>query len=437
MTEVLLYNTGKIIPVYDTPFRLFFQGVFGCLYYIWEFLPLKGGLPMTVTGIIAEFDPFHGGHAHLISRAKALLPENGIAVIMSGGFTQRGAPSCADKIARAQAAVENGADIVFELPVAFALASAPVFARGAVSHLASTGLLTNLVFGSESEDISALRLAAEESGREGFSERVKELTSQGATYATAAAQACSPSVAEILSNPNDLLAVEYIRALGAFCPEVLPVAVKRVGAAHGSADEGAIYPSASRVRQMARDGAEISDLPLPENVRSILAKEAAKGRFPFDSRKLDAAVLAVICRMSAEELSSAPDGCEGLSQRIAAAAKNACTVEELCAFSKSRNFTLARVRRCVWQAFLGITKEDQQRPPEYLRVLAVGKNGRNILRAMEGRASVPVITKPAVLHSLSSEAEACASLEARADSLRSLALPVREDMFKKSPYVEK
>ncbi|MBQ1954173.1 MAG: nucleotidyltransferase family protein [Clostridia bacterium] len=390
---------------------------------------------MALTGIIAEFDPFHGGHAHLIASAKGLFPENGVVCIMSGGFTQRGAPSCADKIARAKMAVENGADIVFELPLAFALSPAPIFAKGGVSHLAATGILSHLVFGSESEDISALKRAAGETESDDFSQRVKELVSRGETYASAAASVCSTETAKILLNPNDLLAVEYIRALSRFCPEVLPVAVKRVGAAHGSFEENAEFPSASKVRALARSGVRPEALPLPQNVRERLSYEAEQGRFPLLSQRLDAAVLAVICRMSEEELASVPEGGDGLANRIFSAAQEASTVEELCSLAKSRNFTLARVRRCVWQAFLGITREDQNREPQYLRVLAVGRGGREILREMEESSRVPVITKPAALNGLSPEAVRQAQLEARADSLRSLALGKRENMLKRSPYV--
>ncbi|MBR6772850.1 MAG: nucleotidyltransferase family protein [Clostridia bacterium] len=390
---------------------------------------------MNLTGIIAEFDPFHGGHAHLIARARSLFPGNGIACIMSGGFTQRGAPSCADKQARARMAVENGADIVFELPVSFALSPAPIFAKSAVSHLNATGILSHLVFGSESGDISALRLAAEESQSEDFSKKVKELVSCGKTYASAAASVCSPAAEKILSNPNDLLAVEYIRAISDICPLCMPVAVRRVGAAHGSLDDGKETPSASWVRKLARSGVSAAELPLPENVRSILAAEEAEGRFPLDAEKLDTAVLAVICRMSSAELAEIPEGGDGLAKRIFSAAGEVRTVEELCAKVKSRNFTLARVRRCVWQAFLGITREDQSRQPPYLRILALGRGGRELLREMEDKATVPVITKPAALKLLSGEAAAQAHLEARADSLRSLALPKRENMLKRSPYV--
>lgn len=383
---------------------------------------------MALTGIIAEFDPFHGGHAHLIAEAKRMIPGTGIACVMSGGFTQRGAPACGDRIARARAAVENGADIVFELPVAAALSPAPLFARGGVAHLAATGLLTHLAFGSECGDIAALRSAAGAEADPDFSRRVKELISSGLTYAAAAARASGSAV---LENPNDVLAVEYIRAMNSICPGVEPVAVKRIGAAHGSSVADGL-PSASYIRTLARQGASPEDLPLPQNVREILSAEAALGRFPLDPSRLDAAVLGVICRMSREELALVPEGGEGLGGRIWEFASEARSVEELCAKAKSRNFTLARVRRCVWQAFLGITREDQLAPPRYLRVLAVGKGGRELLRQMEATAKVPVVTKPAVINS-----DPLAQLEARAENLRSIALDTRENYFAKSPYVVK
>lgn len=381
-----------------------------------------------LTGIIAEFDPFHGGHAHLIAEAKRRLPQNGVAVVMSGGFTQRGAPACGDKLARARAAVENGADVVFELPVSRALAPAPVFAEGGVMLLNSTGLLTHLCFGSESADLGALRLAAEAEKAPGFSEKVKELVALGNTYAAAAAKASGMAV---LSNPNDLLAVEYIRSLERICPGVEPVAVKRVGGAHGSLSAGEL-PSASYIRALAREGTSPKELPLPQNVREIFAAEAAQGRFPLRAEALDAAVLAVLSRLGEEGIAAAPEGGDGLATRIARAAETSLSVEELCAKAKSRNFTLARVRRCVWQAFLGITREDQLAPPRYLRVLAVGKGGRELLRQMEATAKVPVVTKPAVINS-----DPLAQLEARAENLRSIALDARENYFAKSPYVMK
>ena len=167
-------------------------------------------------------------------------------------------------------------------------------------------------------------------------------------------------------------------------------------------------------------------------MREILSAEAALGRFPLDPSRLDAAVLGVICRMSREELALVPEGGDGLGGRIAGFASEARSVEELCAKAKSRNFTLARVRRCVWQAFLGITREDQLAPPRYLRVLAVGKGGRELLRQMEATAKVPVVTKPAVINS-----DPLAQLEARAENLRSIALDARENYFAKSPYVVK
>ncbi|MDD6263352.1 MAG: nucleotidyltransferase family protein [Clostridiales bacterium] len=391
---------------------------------------------MSVTGVIAEFDPFHGGHLHLISEVRRLVPGTDVVCAMSGSFTQRGAPSCADKLARARAAAENGADLVLELPVARALAPAPLFAAGGVEALSASGVVTHLAFGSECGDGALLERAAKESAEEGFSERLKALMACGKSYAAAAAEVCSPESAALLGNPNDLLAAEYIRAAEKMKSGFEFVPVKRVGAAHGS-DELSEYPSAFHVRKLLAEGREIGGLPLPENVKNILKEEASSGRFPLDSAKLDAAVLAVIRRMSREDLEKIPDGGEGLGNRIYAAAAWAKTVNELCFAAKCRRYTLARVRRAVWQAFVGVTRGDQRRGISYLRVLAVGKNGRELLRRMEKTASVPVVTKPAALNSLGEECRAAAELEARADSLRSLGLSARDDYFRRSPFVLK
>ncbi|MBQ5973656.1 MAG: nucleotidyltransferase family protein, partial [Oscillospiraceae bacterium] len=151
--------------------------------------------------------------------------------------------------------------------------------------------------------------------------------------------------------------------------------------------------------------------------------------------RLEAAALGILTRLGPEGIAAAPEAGEGLSNRIAAAAAAAETLDELLARAKCRRYTMARIRRCVWQAVLGITAEDQAAPPPVLRVLAAGPRGRELLAGMKRTAALPVVTKPAAVNRLDGAARRAAALEARADSLRSLGLAAREELFRQTPFI--
>jgi predicted nucleotidyltransferase len=317
---------------------------------------------MNVAGIIAEYNPLHGGHVHHIARTKQLLgPEACVVAVMSGHAVQRGDVPVLTKYARAEMAALAGADLVFELPAASALAGAERFARAGVSILRRLGIVTHLSFGAECADIGILRAAAA---------RVPETYPKDMSLAHAY-PAFAPEFARLFT-PNNILAIEYLRALEAQNCPLEPIAMLRVGGGH---DSGGVY-SASEVRRRLFGG-EAADASMPGYALSVYKREAALGRAPIRADGM--AVLSYLRRLSPEDFEALPEMGGGLHRRLYQAARNAGSWEELIARAKTRRFPASRLRRAFFCAFFGITEADAQKEPP-VRLLAIGGRGGELLR---------------------------------------------------------
>jgi predicted nucleotidyltransferase len=361
-------------------------------------------------GIIAEFNPFHNGHKYLINEAKRRSGGKPIVCIMSGSFVQRGDIAITDKWTRARAALENGADLVIELPVIYSMNTAQKFAYGAVFTLAKTGIADTLAFGSECGDTSALESAAQLLINEPpkVSEKIQAYMSQGLSYPSARERAYSGLIDNgILSTPNDILAVEYLRAAAEnnFAPNY--IAIERVGVSHDEDTAFGSFASASKIRSMLKNG-EHADSYLPNGADFPL----------YDSRKLDIAVLSKLRSCGSEYMKSINDVSEGLENRFLKAALTASSVDELCGLVKAKRYTLSRIRRIAWSAFIGITKELSALEPSYIRVLGMNATGRALLKQMKTAASLPVIIKAADY-----TADKIFSINVTAEDIFSLAAP--------------
>ena len=189
---------------------------------------------MSVFALICEYNPFHNGHKYIIEQVKN--ENDSLIAVMSGSFTQRGDVAVADKFSRAEAAVKNGADIVIELPTIYACSNAETFAKGGIGIINSLGVADRLCFGTEDNDMPLLSLAAEAFEDKQFKTELKRNMDSGMYYPKAAEEAMSkafsPSLAEVIKKPNNILAIEYIKALKG--TDIEPVTVKRIGAAHDS-----------------------------------------------------------------------------------------------------------------------------------------------------------------------------------------------------------
>lgn len=379
---------------------------------------------MSIAGIVAEYNPFHTGHLIHIERTRQAVGENaGIVCVMSGNFVQRGEPAVYEKHARALVALLSGADLVLELPVPYVLSSAEGFASGAVSLLDSLNCVDLISFGSESGDISELRETAELLLDPALDELVKSELSQGVSYARArhsAAEKLSSRKLEILKTPNNILAIEYIKALIRLGSKMEPWTFRRIGAGHDKKEAVSGTASASFLRERLRGGLDINGY-IPEAAAIVFHEETVNGYAPVFIDALEAAMLSRLRSMSAEEYEKLPDASEGLGLRLMKHARKEAGLTAVLDKAKTKRYAYSRVRRMVMCAFLGISAEDRPARPPYARVLACNAKGREILKRAD--KSIPVITKPAEAKKLRADAKRLFELEASATDMYVLAYP--------------
>lgn len=369
---------------------------------------------MDSVGVVCEFDPLHRGHERLLRRAG----ESGRVLVcaMSGNFTQRGGAACVEKFARAEMAVRCGADLVVELPTPWAMATAEKFADGGVSLLAQCGVKT-LYFGSECGDTDALWATAEALLRADVHRAIRLEMDGGLPYA-AARQAVlerETGLGALLAQPNNTLAVEYLKAIRRRGLAADAVAVRREdGGHHGSA-------SASHIRALLAAGQEAKAFALmPPQAADILGREMKKGLAPVDPARLERAMLARLRLMNEHDFASYDSGGEGLYRRVYRAVQEGGSLGNILTRATTKRYPTARVRRMLWAVFLGLEAPGEDIP--YVRILAATEAGRRLLRQMQD-AGVPVLTKAADVGRLGPSAEALFTREARRTDVYALACP--------------
>ncbi len=374
-------------------------------------------------GIIAEYNPFHLGHARQIAALREILGADcAVAAVMSGSFVQRGEPAVLSKYVRAEAAVRCGVNLVLELPAVYAVASAETFARGGVALLHGAGVFTHLCFGSEAGDLSPLMAAAACLDSEDYHQAVRRRLSEGVTFAAARQAAVREGIgaaAECLRLPNNNLAVEYLRALRRLGSTMEPLTIRRFGAAHDS-DEDSGCPSASLIRRRMLAG-EPWQAGVPAAMANLAEAEIAAGRGPASLRQGERAVLAVLRGMTAEDLLPYDGGGEGLCRRFHQAVRRGRTLEEVLALCKTKRYPLSRLRRMAIAAYLRLPPPAE---PPYLRLLAADGIGCALLREIKRTSVLPVITKPAGVRRLGPQAQTLFAAEARCTALYDLCCPV-------------
>lgn len=378
---------------------------------------------MFTCGIISEYNPFHLGHAQLFARLRERFgADTAIVCVMSGNFVQRGDFAILRKHARAEAALCGGADLILELPLPWALSSAEGFARGGVDVLARLGTVDALCFGSECGDTQALVRAAACLDSTAYAEALRGLLARGTSFAAAreaAVRSLLGASADVLQTPNDNLGVEYCRALAYHKSGMQPLAVKRVGAGHDGAPTDGIA-SASHIRSLLLRGEDASAY-LPAETRRILQSEAAAGRANVCAKHAERAMLARLRMADEADFAAADSGSEGLYRRLYAASRTACSLDELYAAAKTKRAAHARLRRTAMRVCLGLSSALPKEVP-YLRVLGSTARGRELLRLAKENGT-PVLTKPADVRRLSSEAQQLFALEVRATDFFTLAYP--------------
>ena len=372
---------------------------------------------MKTAGIVCEYNPMHKGHIYHIEETR----KNGathIVCVMSGNFVQRGECAFLDKWSRADIAVHSGADLVVELPTFRSADSAENFAFGAVSILSSLGI-DILSFGSETDDKDLLKSVSDISD-EKLSSVIKMGIEKGLSYPSALREAVQSLYgemeAEVISSPNSTLGIEYIKALKKLgCnAEILPV--KRKGSIHDSDNLSGEFVSASALRN-SED--LISLKPFVAGYAfDVMTKLYEEGFAPVTMKNGERAILSSLRNMKKEELEKYIDDKRGLSDRIYNALKTSQSLEELYEKVKTKNVTMAKGRRSVLRAYLGISPEMSKEKPPYIKVLAANEKGLEILKNYNG--DLPIITKHSDASSLSGFAKEVYETECRLSDLYAL-----------------
>ena len=372
---------------------------------------------MKTAVITAEYNPFHKGHRWQLEQVRAAGASH-VAVVMSPDFTQRGTPAIFPKRLRAQAALQNGADLVLELPVCYALAGAQRFAFGAVQLAAAMGCVDLLAFGAEDADLVQLRQACTALQQEEVKQTIRQLLPSGITFAKARERAVAAVYGEetalLLQKPNNILAIEYLCQLEKL-PDahIQPLALGRIGNTHDGEPVGE-FASASFLRGLMLEGRwEQAQQYLPQNVWQLYRQAQQDGQLA-DLQLGERAVLSALRRMEKNEMAQLADLSEGLENRLYRASREACSLEQLYAAVKSKRYPLARVRRLVMNAFLQLPAQMQTLPPPYLRVLGMNERGKQIVSAMKQTASLPVSTSLMKLARSTEAARQWAQVEAAA-----------------------
>jgi predicted nucleotidyltransferase len=409
---------------------------------------------MRAVGVICEFNPFHNGHAYLLSRMREVAGEDGCVIcLMSGRFVQRGEPAMADPYLRAKTALAGGADLVLELPFPYSAGSAEFFASAGVEILSRLGV-DRIAFGSESGDISLLETAAHGVEKSAFKETYATLCRGGmgttAAYAQALRDVCPATLPEGFPSSNDLLGIAYLSALrreqarGGSAPT--PLVVTRMGAGYREdiLTEGA-YPSATALRAVIREAAcdpvaleAILGGTMPDESLSVLLAGIGRGDAPTDGGRLLSFFHALYRLQSPATLEGYAEWGGGLAWHICRHAKHTTNGEDFFKSLRTKQYTDARLRRALLFGALGVTDQDLRMSPTYTTLLAANRRGCTFLKEWrkankDASDGFEVVTKPADAPEGQQR-----FLAERADALFTLCYPVpREagEMYRVYPHI--
>ena len=305
-------------------------------------------------GVVAEYNPFHNGHAYHLAAAKKTVGDMSVIAVMSGNFVQRGIPALTDKWSRAEIATRNGVDLVLELPTIFACRSAEHFARGAVKALESTGCVTHLSFGCETSDISLLEQAAQISASNPTDTQLE--LAKGLSYAAAMGSALSkvnPALAKVVEQPNNILAIEYLKQINISNAKLIPLPISRISAMYNDKEIKGNIASATAIRQeFLKNGltTDIANAVSPSTFLKLSQLNAEK-RLGHNQEYLDLLLSFLLKQISPAYIAKCCECSEGLENKIVKAA-NASNWSEAVAMIKSKRYPETRINRLLLQILL-------------------------------------------------------------------------------------
>ena len=360
---------------------------------------------MNITGIITEYNPFHNGHKFHLEESKKQTKSDGTICIMSGNFVQRGGPAIIDKWKRTEMALNNGVDLIIELPTFYAVSSAEFFAKGAVSILNSLNIVNNLFFGSEIGDAKSLSEIAKVlvSEDERFQNILKENLSLGLTFAKAREKSLieylnSSEINNIITSSNNILGIEYIKAILKLNSSINPVALKREGSNYNDKSLSQTFSSATSIREVLKNTSNIEDLKniIPLESYEVFSKlQEQDYRFTFEEEMFK--YIKYKIQTNCVNFNNLYEVTEGLDNKIIKEISSSNSLHEFILKIKSKRYTYSKISRILTHIYLGLDNDDFKDIANennlYVRVLGFNKTGREILSLIKANSSIPLITK--------------------------------------------
>ncbi|MDK2945416.1 MAG: hypothetical protein PWQ85_160 [Geotoga sp.] len=359
---------------------------------------------MNSLGVVVEYNPFHKGHLYHLKKAKEKTNPTHIIAVMSGNFVQRGEPSLINKFARTKMALNNGIDLVVELPFVYSIQDAGGFANGSVGTLARMGKINNLVFGSESNNLELLDEIAEiiYSKPASYNSKLKKYLKEGISYPNARKKALldilkKQEAKEIIESSNDILGIEYLVHLKKYKSDISPNTIKRIGSKYNEKNLQTEISSATAIREaIYKDGLDDLNDFVPQKTLSILESEITSKRGPINIKDLEKIVFYKLYSLTREELEEYHGVIEGLSKRFLDASKKTNNIYELIDNVKTKRFTRTRIKRTLLNILFEIKKVDvkmiNKYGPQYIRVLGFNNNGQEFLSKIKKDIKIPIIT---------------------------------------------
>lgn len=368
---------------------------------------------MNILGIVAEYNPFHNGHAYQLKKSKEITGSDAAVAVMSGNYVQRGTPAVIDKWMRTKIALLNGIDLVIELPSVYSISSAEFFSFGAISLLNSIGIVKSICFGSETDSIELLQFAASVFTDEtaDYKELLKLELKKGLSFPCARYEAFKKvmhgernmcidenQANQMLNSSNDILGIEYIKSLIKLKSTIKPYCIKRIGSSYNAQNIEGIYSSASALRNFMQNINDFNILKdyLPyESMKIINELHEKNYNFAYEDKMLP--YIKYKYYMNKNSLKKLPDVKEGIENRIYKYIPQAESMDELIEKVKTKRYTYTRISRILCQWFAGFDMFDipKMRKEEcpYARVLGFNEKGRSILKLMKSNSSIPIYTK--------------------------------------------
>lgn len=415
---------------------------------------------MKILGLVTEYNPFHNGHLYHLNKSIEITGATHTVAVMSGNFLQRGEPALVHKWQRAKMAIEGGVDLVVELPTAYACATAELFAFGSISLLHNLNVVDCISFGSEEGEISILDTIAEilsqsPSTLESF---IKNYLKKGLPFPVARSRAIvdfyksyqkdcchvqQERIENIMNHSNNILSIEYLKALKKLNSTMIPYTIPRLGANYHSTDITSDISSATAIREHLRKTKSLEELMqvIPPSTYRILLESYANGIAPVFIEDFERVIITLLRRESSKVLAEYFDVKEGLENRIYECGNKCNSIEDLCYCIKSKRYTLTRIQRTCIHILLNIkgkelTQFNRQGGPQYIRVLGLNNKGREILKLCKSNSNLPIVNKISQYIPSNETAKAMLDLDIRASNIYGLALKSQYFSTKSMDYYE-